>query len=43
MLHPDGTIYTKNLRGAPSVDHYICQGGGDEIWQPRFTFTASAM
>jgi alpha-L-rhamnosidase len=38
MLNPDGTIYTKNLRGAPSVDHYICKGGGTEIWQPRFTF-----
>jgi alpha-L-rhamnosidase len=38
MLNPNGTIYTKNLRGAPSVDHYICKGGGAEIWQPRFTF-----
>ena len=38
MLNPDGTLYTKNLRGAPSVDHYICRGGGVEIWQPRFTF-----
>ena len=38
MLNPDGTLYTKNLRGAPSVDHYICKGGGVEIWQPRFTF-----
>ena len=38
MLNADGTIYTTNLRGAPSVDVYICKGGGDEIWQPRFTF-----
>jgi alpha-L-rhamnosidase len=38
MLNPDGTVYTENLRGAPSVDHYICKGGGIEIWQPRFTF-----
>ena len=38
MLNPDGTIYTKNLRGAPSIDHYICKGGGTEVWQPRFTF-----
>jgi len=38
MLNPDGTIYTVNLRGAPSVDHYICKGGGTEIWQPKFTF-----
>lgn len=38
MLNPDGSIYTNNLRGAPSVDHYICKGGETEIWQPRFTF-----
>ncbi len=38
MLNPNGTLYTKNLRGAPSIDHYICKGGGTEMWQPRFTF-----
>lgn len=38
MLNPDGTVYTTNLRGAPSVDEYICKGGGTEVWQPRFTF-----
>ncbi len=38
MLNPDGTLYTTNLRGALSVDHYICQGGGTEIWEPQFTF-----
>jgi len=38
MLNPDGTIYTQNLRKAPSIDHYICKGDGVEIWQPRFTF-----
>ena len=38
MLNPDGTVYTTNLRGAPSIDHYICKGSGVEIWQPRFTF-----
>ena len=38
MLNPDGTIYTTNLRGAPSMDTYICKGGGEETWQPRFTF-----
>ena len=38
MLNPDGTLYTENLRGAPSVDHYICNGNGVEVWQPRFTF-----
>jgi alpha-L-rhamnosidase len=38
MLNQNGTLYTANLRGAPSIDHYICKGGGEEIWQPRFTF-----
>ncbi len=38
MLNPDGTLYTTNLRGAPSIDTYICRGGGVEIWQPKFTF-----
>jgi alpha-L-rhamnosidase len=38
MLNPDGTLYVTNLRGAPSIDNYICKGGGEEIWQPRFTF-----
>ncbi|HEV2437846.1 MAG TPA: family 78 glycoside hydrolase catalytic domain, partial [Verrucomicrobiae bacterium] len=38
MLNPDGTLYTNNLRGAPSIDHYVCKGDGVEIWQPRFTF-----
>jgi alpha-L-rhamnosidase len=38
MLNPDGTIYTRNLRGAPSIDTYICDGNGEESWQPLFTF-----
>ncbi len=38
MLNPDGTVYTVNLRGAPSIDTYICKGGGEETWQPKFTF-----
>ncbi len=38
ILNPDGTIYTTNLRGAPSVDTYTCKGGGVETWQPSFTF-----
>jgi alpha-L-rhamnosidase len=38
MLNSDGTIYTNNLRGAPSVDTYICKGDGVETWQPHFTF-----
>ena len=38
MLNSDGTIYTTNLRGAPSIDHYIAKGAAMETWQPRFTF-----
>ncbi len=38
MLNPDGTIYTDNLRGAPSIDTYVCKGGGEEVWQPKFAF-----
>ncbi len=38
MLNPDGSLYTANLRGAPSIDTYTCAGTGVEVWQPRFTF-----
>ncbi len=38
MLHPDGTLYTANLRKALATDTYIGRGGGTEVWQPRFTF-----
>ena len=38
MLNPDGTIYTANLRGAKCTDSYTLRGGGEEVWEPRFTF-----
>ncbi|MHB1459902.1 MAG: family 78 glycoside hydrolase catalytic domain [Armatimonadota bacterium] len=38
MLNPDGTLYTANLRSAKATDHYICKGGGEEVWEPKFTF-----
>ncbi len=38
MLNPDGTIYTTNLRGAKCTDTYVLRGGGEEVWEPRFTF-----
>ncbi|MEO5916247.1 MAG: family 78 glycoside hydrolase catalytic domain [Luteolibacter sp.] len=38
MLNPDGTVYTDNLRGAPSIDTYVCKGEAVEIWQPKFSF-----
>jgi alpha-L-rhamnosidase len=37
-LNPDGTIYVTNLRGARTIDTYICKGGGLETWEPKFTF-----
>jgi alpha-L-rhamnosidase len=37
-LNPDGTVYTTNLREARCVDTYICAGGDEETWSPRFTF-----
>lgn len=38
MLNPDGTIYTANLRRARCTDIYTLKGGGEETWEPRFTF-----
>ena len=38
MLNPDGTVYRKNLRAARAADTYVCQGGREEIWEPRFTY-----
>jgi len=38
MLNPDGSIYTVNLRGAPSIDHYTTRTAGLQVWQPKFTF-----
>jgi alpha-L-rhamnosidase len=37
-LNPDGTLYTENLRRAKATDVYICRGGGEETWEPHFTF-----
>ncbi len=37
-LNPDGTIYTANLRFARATDHYVLRGGGEELYEPRFTF-----
>lgn len=34
VLNNDGSMYLANLRGAPSIDTYICKGGGTETWQP---------
>ena len=37
-LNPDGTIYTENLRSARQTDTYTLKGGGEEVYEPRFTF-----
>lgn len=37
-LNPDGTLYTENLRRATATDVYIARGGGEEIYEPHFTF-----
>lgn len=37
-LNPDGTLYTENLRRARATDVYLLKGGGEETWEPRFTF-----
>ena len=38
MLNADGTVYTENLRSARAIDTYILKGGGEEVWEPSFTF-----
>lgn len=38
MLKRDGMVYRDNLRSAKATDTYICKGGGEEIWEPSFTY-----
>lgn len=38
VLNSDGTLYTANLRTARATDYYTFKGGGEEIWEPKFTF-----
>ncbi len=38
LLYPDGTLNRENLRSARAEDHYILRGGGEEFWEPRFTY-----
>ncbi len=37
-IHPDGTVNQENLRTAKATDTYILKGGGEECWEPRFTY-----
>ena len=38
MLNPDGTLYTENLRTAKATDRYTLSSGGEETYEPIFTF-----
>ena len=38
MLDQKGNLYTENLRSAKQTDHYTLRGGGEELFEPRFTF-----
>ncbi len=36
-LQADGSLYLANLRSAKATDVYICRGGDEETYRPRFT------
>lgn len=38
ILNPDGTLYVDNLRNANQTDVYYLRGGGEEVFEPHFTF-----
>ncbi len=38
VLNKDGELYTENLRSAKQTVIYICKGGGEEVFEPHFTF-----
>jgi alpha-L-rhamnosidase len=38
VLDKDGNFYVANLRGAAQTDRYVLKGGGDESFEPHFTF-----
>jgi alpha-L-rhamnosidase len=38
VLNPDGTVYRANLRRARATDQYTLRGGGDEVFEPHFTY-----
>lgn len=38
MLDPDGSLHVANLLTARATDRYTCRGGGEETYEPRFTF-----
>ena len=38
VLDKEGNFYTENLRAAKAEDVYILNGGGEETFEPHFTF-----
>jgi alpha-L-rhamnosidase len=38
VLDKNGNFYTENLRAAKATATYILKGGGEEIFEPHFTF-----
>jgi alpha-L-rhamnosidase len=38
LLDAGGGLYRANLRGAAQTDAYTLRGGGEETWEPRFTY-----
>ena len=38
ILKPDGNIYLDNMRAAEVTDTYILRGGGEETFEPHFTY-----
>ena len=38
IQNADGSIYLANIRGALVTDKYTLKGGGQEIWEPSFTY-----
>ncbi len=38
VLDQQGNFYITNLRGAECTDHYTLKGGGEEVFEPHFTF-----
>jgi alpha-L-rhamnosidase len=38
VLDREGNFYTDNLRGAAQTVRYTLKGGGDELYEPHFTF-----
>jgi len=38
VLDKQGNFYTANLRDAKATDKYILKGGGEEVFEPHFTY-----